>query len=712
MSSAGSRSRWPSWALLAGLVAAVTAAVVFANVLASRRVVQADLTAAGQHRLSPRARALLTDLDGSYEIVLALDTSDADRRTLDRVRDVLDAFDRASPRVGFTQIDTGRSAGIELADRLVARLAADRSGELGERETLLAQAVETLAEHALAFERLSAGLQGVRDAIPPDAAGAETNRAYFEQRAAVARVAARELGELAEPLSAQLASRTLPGGLADLNALLEPVRASVNGLLAQLVTLAADLDRFVRAEAMPAPARDAAGPWAADLAQRRDRVGVLGDRLDRASGLPLIDAARALQTGQSLLVVGPPDRGVSAIDLQDLLPMTDALERAGVTAAVIVGQRAEQLVFTALGSLARPDRPIVVLVHAEVSQGVLQSEGLVGEMRRRLAARGIDVVEWSAAQEAAPPDTAELDPAGVRPVVFVTLSPDSTTGSGGSPEQAGAARSQALGRAVSGLLAAGRPLLLGANPSIFPTYGDPDPVTRAAQAWGVSVLSGRPLLGERADARQRRVLTEQRVVPAGSPHPIAQAASGLPVLLPWAVGIDVTPVDGVQTQALLTLDGGDAVWAESSWLRLWQTPRAQREVMEAPPTFDPAQDERRDTWTVGVAAQRVDAAAGRTARLVVIGSNGWMFDPIAARRGALVDGRAPLAFPGNAELFEAAVLWLAGQDELIAPSGEARPVALVKPLTAGQLSVLRWVLIAGLPALILCGGVAHRVLRG
>jgi hypothetical protein len=383
-----------------------------------------------------------------------------------------------------------------------------------------------------------------------------------------------------------------------------------------------------------------------------------------------------------------------------------------VTAAVIVGQRAEQLVFTALGSLARPDRPIVVLTHAEVNQGVLQSDGLVGEMRRRLAARGIDVVEWSVVQDPAPPDTAELDPAGVRPVVFVTLSPDSTTGSGGSPEQAGAARSQALGRAVAGLLAAGRPVLLGANPSIFPTYGDPDPVVRAAEAWGLSVLSGRPLLSERADARQRRVLTEQRVVPTGSTHAIAEAASGLPVLLPWAVGIDVKPVDGVHAQTLLTLDGGDAVWAEGSWLRLWQTPRAQRDVMEAPPEFDGGQDERRPSWTVGVAAQRVDASGGRTSRLVVIGSNGWMFDPIAARRGALVDGRSPLVFPGNAELFEAAVMWLAGQDELIAPSGEARPVALVQPLSPGQLAVLRWVLIAGLPTLILCGGVAHRVLRG
>lgn len=706
------RSRWLSWALAGVLALAVTAALVLVNVIASDHPARIDLTVGGRHRVSPRTDALLDSLGGNYEIVLGLDPRQADRRSLDHARDVLDAFARRSDRVGFTELDLGSSAGIGQADALIARIADERGAILDERAALLTTAIDELDSGATYFEQLATGLAGVRDAIPADAPGSANNRAYFDQRAAVARVGARELHELVEPLRAELTEGSLPGGLTDSNAMLEPARASLNGLLGQLVTLASDLDQFANAEAMPGAARDAAVPWAKSLRGRRDRVSVVADRMDRAKPLSLVDAARALQTGQTLLVIGPPNEGVRAIDLLELLPHSDALERAGVTAGVILGQRAEQLVFTALATLARPDRPIVVLVHAEAQAGVLDSGPLFTDLRRRLGTRGIDVAEWPVAVEADHPDLGAYEGDRDRPVVYVTLTPDSTGGSRGDSAQSGAARAGMLGATVSRLIARGEPVLVSANPSIFPTYGDPDPVVAPLERFfGLTVRTGTPLLAQHAGPRGAVVSTETRVVPRGDAHAIASAASGLPTLLPWAVGIDAAAREGVTSAELLAIEDTSAVWAESSWLGYWQTPRNQRGVVGVVPEFTEGDDVRRDRWVVGVAAERSDTPDGRPARLVVVGSNGWMLDPIAARRDEVVDGRSPLAFPGNAELFEAAVLWLAEQDELIAPSGEARPVALVQ-ISGAQKRVLSWVLLAGLPGLILLGGVVHRVVRG
>lgn len=100
-----------------------------------------------------------------------------------------------------------------------------------------------------------------------------------------------------------------------------------------------------------------------------------------------------------------------------------------------------------------------------------------------------------------------------------------------------------------------------------------------------------------------------------------------------------------------------------------------------------------------------------TQRLIVIGANGWFIDRYAFRTSP-VDGRIIVAYPGNLELFEASIAWLAHQDEMIAQSPTARLLPVVKPLNDGTLLTLRWVFVAGLPVLTLLFGVLHRWLRG
>lgn len=143
-------------------------------------------------------------------------------------------------------------------------------------------------------------------------------------------------------------------------------------------------------------------------------------------------------------------------------------------------------------------------------------------------------------------------------------------------------------------------------------------------------------------------------------------------------------------------------------------------MMPDAPRFDSGRDSRSpsgqavgdaaERWLVAAAAERFEVGAAPQ-RVVVVGSNSWLIDRVA-RRQVEVDGRAVPAYPGNYEFFEAAVMWLANQDDLIAQSPTARAVPTVKDLSAATVSRLRIGVIAGMPALMLVIGLAYRIVRG
>ena len=119
-----------------------------------------------------------------------------------------------------------------------------------------------------------------------------------------------------------------------------------------------------------------------------------------------------------------------------------------------------------------------------------------------------------------------------------------------------------------------------------------------------------------------------------------------------------------------------------------------------------------DAWTLAVSAQvnRVGSST-RKQRLIFVGSPVW-YEDYFLNAATIVEGRRVLAYPANAALLESSIAWLAGQDELVAPSPQVRDIARIKPLSKGQLAAIRWALAAGLPALVLIIGVGVRVLRG
>lgn len=685
------------------LVIAATASLLIANLIGSRLSVRIDVTATGEHQLSPRTLALLSGIQSPYEVVIAAPLRDpkvVEPRALQRIADVLDRF-RRSGNVEVTLIDTGSQAGLEQYDALLARLAEREAPRIREHRQVIGSAISGVEELAAWLDGLSPRLLAVRDAVPMDWPNAAANRSYFEQRATECRTNARTLTDLAARARALLGTEQESPDqilIPDTHQAAEALRQPLADLGMGLTGIAENLRAFAQAESSPAAARDMLRPIVPEVAAQRDRCGRLRDSLDRLRRLDLLRVSGALQSANSAIVIGPPEVGLTAIEFGSLFPAIGA-------ARADLGRNAEELIATAVASLAHPIKPIVVLVHGQ-PRGYFDRQPFFRVMTERLALRGIDLVTWEAATNVEPPSLMRLNPAGNRPVVYVCFNADSPSGSGG-PGNTGPERAQQLGRALQRLVDTGQPLLLSIYPSTLPTYGETDPTTAFLRGFGLEADSARPLLRERMTAEGRRVDAVQVLRAGDSSHPIAEAVRGLPTRFEWPIGMKVVDGPG-QVWPLYSIEDR-LTWGESQWLGYLQVPLAQHHMVPNPPSADSPRDDRSGSWIVAAAAER--RHEGRTQRLVVVGSNTWFVDWVLADASE-VDGRIVATNPGNMELLEAAIYWLAGQDQLIAQSPTARAMPLVSDLSPGLLLALRLGAIAGLPGLVLLIGGVWRLLRG
>jgi len=661
-----------------------------------------DVTTTGEQRLAPRTQRVLDQSAalGEAEIVIAVDTATLDPWSRRTVGDVLDLFAHAG-RVRTSEIDVGSAAGQADFGRLLDRLMQRERQGIDLHIAAVQQAgAEAGAVAAALDQQLAPALRSLAEAQTGTDPAALAAKAGLEQWAALLRVGSVQLGEAGSRAEAALSE---PDPLLPIPPLAEheaALRTSLDQRAQELDALADEL------AALGDPTAEAGARAAREL---RDRLARHADALGRLPRLDVLRVARALGSSQIALVIGPPGTGITGIDISALYqPAVIASDGTRVTGDVRF--QAEELLGSAVAAILSTAKPIVVLVHGE-SAAILESATFFSGIRERLTRRGIDMAEWVAAKEPEPPALTELNPDGVRPVVYVTLSPDSSAAARGEGGLAGPERALALGRAVALLLDRREPVLVGVNPSILPSYGEADPVVAPLAALGVTVATETPLLQSLTEARTRRVLTELTVRAPEGQHAILAATRGLRTVLSWPVAIETAPTAAMRAVPLLVVDDAGA-WGESQWLGFWQTPREQRDLLPNAPAFDQDLDRRGGPWTVAAALSRTDLPPdSRSGRVVVVGSNSWFADPIAFQHHA-PDGRVALVSPGNAEWFEAAVRWLAGEEELIATSAGARATPLVGPIEGGVLRLLRWALIAGLPLATLGLGVAWRLVRG
>lgn len=711
-SAAARRLRAGTLALVALL--AVTVCVALANVLATRFPKRFDVTATGEHQLSPRTLKLLSSLKSPYRVILAGDLAQIDGRARERVTDVLDQVRRSGPGVTLTTIDAGSASGQAEFDTLVRDLAAQERPILDAQAKTIDQArrsVEALA--AFLDGTLSPALDKVREAAvagAPDAGAGEKTAEFFRDLGAAARIGAQDLRAAVtrtdEPLNATVRGIAIPA--TDKAAAL--LHESLAPTVQQMGALARQLRSVTDAQSFPGPARELLTPLVHAISDQRDAAAVALDTIDRLPRPALRRIADVVAKGNAALVVGPPAVGMTAVEFTALFPSGKWLDAAEMARADL-GRRAEELVSSAIGSLERPIKPIVVIIHAE-AVAFFDKQHKFHRVMDRLALRGIEVIEWACAVDAEPPDLARLNPDGKRPVVYVSLAPNSAAGTGARGEKSGVDRAKRLGEVLESLVTAGKPVMVSMNPYILASSGQTDPTTAVLAGFGLRADTARPLVREQISPRGRAVVTNLVARAPGGEHPLAAAVKGLPLYLDWPVPLmhAQAVVGGTEVVDLYSATDDGTVWAESQWTGLWYA-KGQPELIPDQPVFDQSRDLKNHTWLLAAAAEyTTDTSPSGVHRLMAVGSNTWFVDDRAEL--VRIDGRITESSPGNLELFESGIYWLAGMDGLIAASPGARAVALVKPLSEAQVKLLRGAVIGAIPVLVLLAGLLFRWLRG
>jgi len=207
--------------------------------------------------------------------------------------------------------------------------------------------------------------------------------------------------------------------------------------------------------------------------------------------------------------------------------------------------------------------------------------------------------------------------------------------------------------------------------------------------------------------------------------------SGLPTRLVTAVTIGVEAGSGktsggvgagqqVRISPVLQVAATPARWLESEWNEYRDAVlqvRGDFTRIAQGPRFDTSGDRRAESgaYTIAAAVTRELAGDGGVVqagqqRIMVVGAAGWFTDSVAQQQ-AEVDGRVVALLPGNLQLLESSVLWLAGQEDQLARGAVSVSTPTIPALSGGQVATIRWVLGLGVPLLVLLAGLAYRQLR-
>ncbi len=692
MSKARSRARRASRFTLTttATVVLLTAACVLAVLIAARFDLRLDTTATGEHSLAPRTRSILDALDAPIQLVASANFQALDPRIARRTEDLLAAFADASPRVAITRIDTGRPGAVPAYHQLVAEIAARESEDVEEATRALEDGLDHAKAVADTLPALAEQCARVADTLEDPAAAEWRNARQILNDLGL------ELESAVDEALPFLSSTFGPTTLPQPDAALQTIASASDKVTRSL----AALESHARAPAPGLPEQAAAEmARAGDIAARLlQGTASAIDRLRQAPTLDALNVARLLREREAILAVGPTR--TTAIPFDALLPASGG---EGGAALLFAG---EIPVANAIAAVTDDAQPAVVLVHAEPenllidrAQAAPKFRASVGQLIRRLRQRQINVAEWPTALDTPMPTRASLGLDPEAPLVWLVL------GAPLASADDGYARVTKIADATRRLLDNGESVLLTVNPSDLPSVGEPNPAVAPLAGFGIDADSGRVLVTRTSTPRGPSFAAEHTLRQADAAHPIGAAMDALTIYLPAAVPI--SPVEPAPERTvvwpLLTIPDDEDTWAEARW----QSP---------PPDPDPKRDDLTGPWHVAVAAERTRpdtlpaSLPGGTQRLVVVGATQWYIDRITGAR-IEVEGRVAARFPGNRELLDASIAWLAGRDELIARSPEAQEIPRIGSLTGAQLTAIRWLLIAGLPALVLATGALTRLLR-
>lgn len=691
---------------------ALTACCMFAGLLIDRTGWRLDMTSTREHQLSPRTVATIGRLSAPAQLVVTFNSAIADPAAARRTRDVLDAVARSSGgKVAVDVIDIATDSTRRL-DAVMARLGERYQIEIGAQTTALTGIGSGLTDAAAGLERLSEALalavQALPEPGPPDAAAI---RRALSDSGAISRLSAKDLTEAVATAKDLLGKRIAGTTIPPLDAAGATLRRPLPTVAAQLAAMSRTLEGLAAAkdDQVPAVVRDRLRPVPQSITALRDSLLRAQQAIDDLPKPPIVTVSRVLERSSAAIAIGDPKpagqpgRTLAAVDIETLFPPRNTGPSAGPS--IDMRAKTEELIGSALSSLTDAAGPVVVLMHSEPAR-LAPGFDRFSATFERLRNRGIDVVEWPVSLDPQLVSLAALNPTGKRPVVYATLY--TLPGTADAAE-----RIAKFSRVVEGLVKKGEPVLMSLNPSTLPSIGQPDLMSDFLAPLGLNADTGRPLMHQIGTPNAPVVSPESLTIGKGGEHMLAGAIRGLRLRLPWAIPLSTLKDAPSVISPILQVDDDQQTWAESQWIEFRAVRADQRPNIrpQDQPKEDSARDDGNGPWTVAAAVERKLPDRAVAQRLVVVGCSGWFLDDIADA-STFDNNRFIPTFPGNAELLESSLFWLAGQEHAIGVSPSVASAPVIPPLKPSSIQAIRWVLIFGLPVLILAVGAAWRLIRG
>lgn len=677
----GVRRFWP-WVNLAVYLASAVVVVVSLGSIAERATwrLRIDATKTRAYSLSEQTLRMLHSLEGRWLLSLVVTEQEIDRSTLRQIDEVLARYDEASANLAVERIDPTRAESIQRYFALLERLRTVYAGEVDRYETALA-AARAGYEACGAFARDEAARMArlVADLGPSDPLRGPLEQ--FRNGFTLLADTAAAVLQVSDEAMRSDDSQPIPD--------YEKARDT---LAAALRNAAQDLDgvsRLIENTMLRSPAvgADLRARLAAAKVRYDDQAVKAQQAADGLTHLPPLELARI---GRELA------RGEAAVIVSDsratVVPAGQFITRSNIRqtreGGITFDQRfrGEQVLSSAIRSLLVDRMPLVVFVHAE-------EQSMIEPRRDRADAFGAasllrsaryEVREWNVTRGERP-----RPQPGQHAVWIVLQRPFTERFSGGNP--APTRQELALIDAARQLLDSGEPVLLGVFPSVLHKLRQPDPWQIMLRSHGVEADTSRVVMEHVVDPGGAPVvLRTQELIDLPGEHAVSRAAQGQRLALPLAVPLKRhdSASSALRLTPLALAYPATSRWADPNWLDAITNP-----------AFKPGPESYfTEPLPLAYAATRPEPTGSqRDQRFIVVGSGAWLQSDIADQPVSLGGERMALLYPGNFELLQAAVAWLAGLDDLIAQTPTARQVARLDGVTDAARNRWRWIALIAMP---------------
>lgn len=637
---------------------------------------QIDATKTRAYSLSEQSRRLLDDLDGEWTIGLVMVRDRIDEHVRRQVDEVLDRYVERSENIAVRVIDPTDPDSLLDYEQLLSELRMIYRDRVDAYERALDDGMAEYESLLLFAQEQSGGLEAMVEQLrqaDPELAQS------FAQRAGVFGLLADQGEQVTERVrEARATNDEQP--LPDYETARSILAAVLENWSAEMFEFARFFEQIARMQGLDESLRRHASNAVEAYDAHAQRLAERADPLKQLPDLELSRIGQALQGGDAAVIMGP-DRA-AVIESTQLFPGAVTSDRNEGGVRFDQRFRGEQVISATIRSLQYDTMPAAVFVHSQerslLERDREQQTDLVA-VQSLLESNRFEVREWIVGNSDRPsfPDD--------QPVVWVPIPPR-------SPTVEIDRRQQRLLETIDELIEDGEPVLLSLYPSLQPMYRQDDPWRGLVRRFGFDIDTSKAVFERvRVSADDTQTQRGQAIHRFEARHPVAAAIHGQPSFFPLPMPIRVLENDD---------DGGDADGGSRGTYDVLTHVRPGSNRVLADWT---AEFVDRDLEEVGrplerprplvVAGERRSPAGRGEQRYVIVGSGNWMLSNIADAAETIGGQRAARVYPGNAELMLASIAWLAGYDELIAPSPTSQEVARLDGVTP---TVWRWWMVIAL----------------